>query len=917
MLHVLNLSDYNQLELYLEQEDTLVLTAHPYARKQLLNRLTKSKGFFSSQNFQIYSSYFLSQFLIRRPTWNLVSRAQMGLLLEEYLKQNSFQLPKENRPLDILEFYLPTLAATGFADIVEEWEAGATETQIDQDEQRSVLANWQLARKLWLHVNEHQLICEGWAATYVLSLDELSLPKRIYVDLGLNISSLDVELISAISRQSDIYVIRTFSELDASAGYIESRYKILENLAGITKKAKQVSADTNRNDKGANCFVKRFQSQLAEVRDAVSCVESWLSVCGDSKKIAIVAPDLSVYKTVLLHLLKSSGIRSQRSASFRYCEHPQVQNLLSRLEMVYGKYNFEMLSLDRSCNGRYKEQSFREFRKSLKNLLGNQHECLEMPGLDNSYLADNYTQPQSGRAWLNDVAMRNSDLLRDEIVSRMLESFFEEMPDRYLSSFQHWTQALRLISQKEVVLKPDTFEGIHLVTYEEAISLELEYAYILGCSEEYLAQGAPLEISFDQISKIERDLGIRLGSADVFLRRTSLSVLLKRSLREVVVSHSNLALDGRELLPSLEWLLCAKEKGVDWESLNLPGATLWDNVQRQLSQGIQADEATAYSSAANSRIAHAPKLTPHKKWSASALKTLSDCGFRYMASRKVGLLGGELIDQDLGLLSKGTLIHALLRKCQSENWRLETLNEVFDSSYSEALKEENIRFIDTDSLRVNSAVMLKTLRRFLTAEAEYRKALAQRGLIIVAQLLEEAFEIEAGPVFGLLGSNELLKQDKVLLPVAITGKIDRIDILSDDTAAVFDYKSSTSSFKTTKEWVPKGNFQPALYWLGANQMIFERGLKAKVVVSGYIDLRSMSRDLGIGLAGNSITEILLTESRQVDVAGLHEFLHSNLCEIARLTELEKAGVFDAIPRETKICDYCDFVSICRAPHLHG
>jgi len=281
------------------------------------------------------------------------------------------------------------------------------------------------------------------------------------------------------------------------------------------------------------------------------------------------------------------------------------------------------------------------------------------------------------------------------------------------------------------------------------------------------------------------------------------------------------------------------------------------------------------SAAASASIHDAELLTSlgkiHRNIATTSIEQFLQCPFQFFAAKSLRLRPVPAAPRDrLDVLLQGSILHRAL----AELIRMPLLGAaVFDEVFAEECRRARV-----PATYRTEAVRLEMMRNFEAFIADRQIALGWSSRV------EEAFNLPLNPL------------------MAITGRIDRIDIGARNQALVIDYKySAGQKIRERIEETAAGNLvQGGLYLLAA-----ERCFGIKPVGMLYCGLR----------------KDVVWDGWHLQIAGLEGIgeTRATLKDLAEAAATTATEVFDAIasgriapePADENKCGWCDFRDICR------
>jgi RecB family exonuclease len=272
-------------------------------------------------------------------------------------------------------------------------------------------------------------------------------------------------------------------------------------------------------------------------------------------------------------------------------------------------------------------------------------------------------------------------------------------------------------------------------------------------------------------------------------------------------------------------------------------------------------------------------------WSVSALETYIGCPFRFFAQHMLRLEEEPDDEEVMDPRRQGQFVH-----------------EVFETFFRE-WQDAGHREITPVSLPLARALFTTVVDRALERVPEGEAALERTRLLgspAAAGLGEAVFRMEAErpvPVVARLLEHKLegpvtIQTDAGPRTVTLRGKADRLDLLSDGTFRLIDYKLG---------WPPdKGKaLQLPIYALCAEQQLDVLGRTWTVGEAVYLAFKGPKR----------VVPLFSSESSRADtLARAQQRLADTLDAIAR-------GEFPPSPDDVYRCDTCGFPAVCRKDYV--
>ncbi|MHB8338454.1 MAG: PD-(D/E)XK nuclease family protein [Ignavibacteriaceae bacterium] len=291
-----------------------------------------------------------------------------------------------------------------------------------------------------------------------------------------------------------------------------------------------------------------------------------------------------------------------------------------------------------------------------------------------------------------------------------------------------------------------------------------------------------------------------------------------------------------------------------------------------------------------------------RKYSVTQLETYALCPFKYFAERILKLEPLEEPTEEFEALELGSLIHeilfefyqklseekVILQKASDENYKFayDLLFKIAEEKISRANFKSPLSFYEKERITgINGKKQNSILFKFLQAERDDPDS-----------FLPAFFEISFGDKL-----NKKDGKDFDVEGIKLTGKIDRIDI--DETNKkyrVVDYKLSGKkpSLKDLKTGI---SLQLPLYLFAAQKLIDEKINQKLVPADAYIySLKPTINDFGLKTV---IKEEMNSELIKICIDSIKNYVENIVNGKFNLSMLPD--------RETKVCGFCGFRSVCR------
>ncbi|MGC2637336.1 MAG: PD-(D/E)XK nuclease family protein, partial [Acidobacteriaceae bacterium] len=278
---------------------------------------------------------------------------------------------------------------------------------------------------------------------------------------------------------------------------------------------------------------------------------------------------------------------------------------------------------------------------------------------------------------------------------------------------------------------------------------------------------------------------------------------------------------------------------------------------------------------------------------ADVLRRQSACPFQAFAVKRLAAEPMEVVEWGFEPLEKGNLLHEVLRRFFRS---IRTRDDLVAAIAANRLDAELATPIDAVLDPYASSDPWQ--QSYVDAEKRRLRARLTEWLAIEAQ--RHPFTVEA---------TEQPREDVHVGALRLKLRVDRIDVLADDSRLLIDYKTGEAS---PASWRSERPDEPQLPLYAAYGNVENlSGVVFAKIRAGSTGFDGRMRDARSQLCANisSRSEIVTepyTEKMRDEWAAV----------LARLAEQFLAGDAAVDPRESKVCDQCDLHGLCRVAELN-
>lgn len=268
--------------------------------------------------------------------------------------------------------------------------------------------------------------------------------------------------------------------------------------------------------------------------------------------------------------------------------------------------------------------------------------------------------------------------------------------------------------------------------------------------------------------------------------------------------------------------------------------------------------------------------------SATQFETFARCPSQYLFGQRLRLRKVSKSPEDNFALWLGQATHTALESVVEQN--LEPNLATLMDSFEKAIKGTAPTLPENDPIAV---ALRENFRLFAQKVPSMETALKELFGPATSHDVEVPFVLE-------------------LEGISITGKIDRLDRLSDNRWLLLDYKTGSVDF--TPDHIAKGTHYQALIYLAA----MERIVPGEGVGILFYDLKKGELKRGLIRSHHLRPELmkLITRGHTLEAQAFSKLIDSGLSHVHRLAKQIRLGVFAPTPNKTA-CEWCDFPGLCR------
>jgi len=859
----------------------------------------------------------LWRFLLNRlrPEFQVISRELAITWISEQLRDHRFVWARTPGAATTAYNYLcqlmPVLSHPQSAEMMSEWFSSHPESQMRWSQ-------WfELSTELWQGFLRESWVAAPWVSGVLVNETgfEQVWKQPLIFDLGAELNQVEADLISVLATHVPITVIQPRPIWSKEYRRTLHAYGLLEQKPRV----KQTFFSSGSNPKQAPRDYVKLTTMLAEVKNAVAQVRSWLDQGTRASDIAIVAPDIEVYWPSLSAYLEVEGVPVQKPRVTKLHSFHDVGQWLARLRLKLGGFDRSDLEVSTYSEVQDPTLPFDRFRIFYSSIYS-RDDLNRVDTIQEAYLSELKSLEVVPRDRFVGWAIKSlSPATSYERVESLLKRVFQDCAESVHLTALKWLELIEEFAAKtEVAIRPGETFGVACLNLVSAENSEATHMILMGLTESGLRQGAETAILFSDILSLSDEFGFHLQASDLAKLEFEARWIIENADRSLLLSTPETDFDGAVQAPSWLWVRGALQTD-DLHALEVktPKPTRWDELQAAgianiaLERGWQTPHRERLIQSFEQDLGLRPlenfAVGRVQTVSASSIEDYLQCPFIFAAKILFHLSDYPNLDLDLDAATRGQLMHALFERLTREPMRFDLDQATLEAEVDLAREQATVQIYDERLWSAQRQRWVKVAKRFLDFEKEWRQRFPQTLTLDREVSLRGFIDIETGQ----------MKKQASTQSIAFRGSIDRLDTDGSGHVSVIDYKSSATELSQWSQWLTRDQLQLILY-----SMAFEQGLSAhrpqEVVSAVYFVAREFDRDRGFKLEGveQGLFDVEDRKKNKMDQQQKQRLFEQTQEILSRVLKRMKAGEFQPVPKDTTICKTCEWSFVCRAPHLN-
>jgi ATP-dependent helicase/nuclease subunit B len=886
MLSFTNISDPNEIKRHVDQfnsQNSTWIVSDLKSKLDIQNKCLNKDGFFLDDSILRVSDFWRLWLRRLSPDLAVVSSDFIKILVQNFIHSEQFkELELEPHQHSTVYRYLnelaPVILSPQSDEIIQDWMKTKDKTWY----------KWYLIARLCLNdlVQEKKIIDGQWIPSFIQNLDLnlLRWDKHIYLDLGSEMTSVEMGIFQFLSKKVDVTVFVPNPEWKDKYRYLLNTYTTHSGYS-----AKSNSAPVIKDEALNLSTYKRFATEALEIKYIVSQVRSWIDEGIKPVHIGLMSPRVEEYWPVLKIHLDAEGIPYNKKNVASMLSLGCFQLLISKIKSLSTDVTWE--TLEQSYYGETEETQHLEYEKFKAQFLEltDADDLLRQEDIKKIFYNKMNLKDRMKRlpflavvfkTWADLNLSENSDVI--VYLEVAFKDFLSRTTDLELNLEQWLTIFSAGVSKKEVTIDKSNSEGIDIGSSNSSHLFNVQNMIWFGLDDSGFKKNSSTMIPLPDIEELKYEFDFPLNYPEESHTEFNIRWLSNYNFKQQIFTCSLFNSKAEPLNTSPLILEYCLDPDVDFEievhGTRVDSLQLVHKTEGKIDRELQALDVLV------------PDYKP-SELSITDFINYDHCAFKLLAAKGFKLKDYPVVSIDLDPRQRGSVTHALFEYL------------VTDKKYQNHDVAETSTFLDTLRLEYKLYVNMDDFW------------LAQKKKLIETAVKFSQFEnqrLEKSPVQHLIELDFKLK----LHNISVNGRIDRVDVYSDQTSLIYDYKRSESD--TTNygvNWMDKREFQMLFYMLALQDT-----LNMKDQGAYYFFYKNMDVFKGI-LSQAAAESFEIHESIQPrKKAVVSEEAYQNLKQEFKnyIFELEQklySGVYTARPYKVEICASCDWNTLCRAPHL--
>lgn len=873
--------------------------------KQDLQKLCIEKNNYYSDENILRISDFWSMWLRRLSP-------HIQVLSSEFIKAYIQQFAEKNTELDIkphevptLHYYIQQLAPLLLSSNHESLMEWFVENKYNNNDHKWF--KWYIKSKFVLaQILKENMLDSKWISSYLqnLSLEKIKVEHPIVLDLGTEMTSVEMGIFNQISKSCDIYVIVPRPSWGTKYHFLLNTYKVNEGFSQIkSEQNAQIAVENKHNPMLSPELFVRLSTQLAEVKWVTQIVRGWLDKGIKPFQIGLMSPQVEKYWPSLALHFATEGIPVDKPLVTSLISTGFFQNLIAELQSYSSSLTWEDLetsyfhNIDSQTDHKNKigYEKFKALFLELTEVddLGREESIKNLfyRKIDLHMILSRFEFLAKIIAVISQKNLHISTETADfHDVQNLLEIIFKDFLNQTADirmKFMDWFELFKsTLAKKEIKISNSASDSVQIRNLGAVYMNQITHRIWFGLDDSAFQNATKNLIPLKDIEVLKNTFDFPLQYPEESHDEFNLRWHSSSACMEQFFSCAHVSLSGEPLNAS-SFIL---EHNADPDHFFHPNTRL-----DQLQNSFQAPVDQKLFNEKFAKINVTPNIVAEFKpteLSGTDVVNYAQCEFKLLASRGFRLRDYSVVSIDLDPMQKGTLAHELFDFL------------IQDELYKSVKESQIASFLDHKRL---------TQRLYPNDDLFWsiqKSKFIQTGLKFVAN---EKLRLNGQAFLHITEKDYSIK----VSDVAVKVRIDRIDQdVATDEYLIYDYKR-TNSQKTSNidKWLPQKEYQMLFYLLALSE---ELGGMNQIRGAVYYFYQKLQVNKGFVRTGNAKFDstVNIKEKAILTLAESTNLINDFKNTLAELFLKLQKSQFTANPDDQDICQTCDWRRLCRAQHLN-
>ncbi len=891
MLSFVPVRSPNEIKKIIDQfsfEESTWIVADLKSKTDLQIKCINRFGYYLDDSILRISDFW--QIALRRllPHLKIVSESFIEFVLEDFLNTQIGQNLIQHMDLQPHQYYTifkymselaPIILSPDSDEILKEWSQSKTPDWY----------SWYLISRLCLKylITERKIILASWSSGLLQSqkIESIGWNRTLYIDLGSEMTSLEMGLFQQLSKVININIIVPDPSWKNKYQYILQSYQA-QNIP---------LADSKDRDTKKNC-VYRFNTEALEIKYIVHQVKQWIDLGISLKNILIASPRIEDYWPILKIHLDFERIAYNKKNTVSAISTGFFQKVIAYMNSQSSSVDWENLEQSYFSQNEV-NYDFENFKMIFFEMI-DENDLLPIDEIKNAYFKKINLQNSLTRTdYLFIVFKVISKFLQTEsseslqhtqnVIQSVFKDFINLTTDAQFK-IQSWNKILlNTLKRSEISTQLVLANGLEVSNTQNLMIYEITHVIWFGLDESGFKKSSTQFVPISDVEDLKTKFDFPINFPDESHIEFNLRWLSEYSFVDSIMTCSQFSFQADPLI-SANLILEIDTHPVPYENKLTAQQSYLDYLQKNISNLSDLKKYKKFNDEITGSKRHKIPEFTFTDFSVSEIIKFDQCSFKLLASKGFRLKDLATHGLDLDPRQSGSIYHALFEQLLKLGFsNIVELSEI--ETFLDNYRTKNKLYLRKDVFwNVEKKKLLEVALKFYEFEKQRLSPRLQQHLV------EKDFKIK----FDV---------------IAVSGRIDRIDIYDKNQAIVFDYKrSQTSDVLNSHLWIEEKQFQMLFYLIALKEQL-------NFIPAGALYYTYKNMKINKGMLLEHFTDEYLANNISKKAIASDEMLVELLIQFkSKVAEIEKKiqnAQFSPIPFKLEICTDCEWKNLCRAPHL--